>query len=171
MTILNLVPRTNPLLTTKLEEFNFKEPPTDPIQLAKDLTETMLSHDGLGLSANQVGLPYRVFVVKANPILCCYNAKVVDFGDERSDYEEGCLSYPGMFVKVIRPVNVRIRYTQPNGNIDTYKYAGLTSRIMQHEYDHMEGLIFTRNAGRIRLQIAIKKAAKNGHYYLMKDFK
>lgn len=171
MTVLNIVPKPNSLLTTKLEAFNFKDPPTDPIQLAKDLTETMLSHDGLGLSANQIGLPYRVFVVKSNPILCCYNAKIVDFGDETSDYEEGCLSFPGIFIKVIRPVNIRIRYTQPNGNTDTYKYAGLTSRVIQHEYDHMEGIRFTDHVGNVRLQMAVKKAARDGHPYLMKDFK
>jgi peptide deformylase len=170
MTILTLVSKDEPILHMKLERFNFETPPTDPIQLAKDLTETMIDRNGLGLAANQCGLPYRVFVIKANPVFACFNPHIVDFGEEISDLEEGCLTYPGLYLKIKRPTNVRVRFTHPNGVTDTHKFAGLTSRIFQHEYDHLEGKRFTDLAGKLQLQIAIKKAAKNGHHYTMKDF-
>lgn len=144
--ILPLVPRDHSLLTTELEPFDFDNPPTDPIQLAKDLTETMLHHNGVGLAANQVGLPYRVFVIKANPVLACFNPKIVAFTGEAIDLEEGCLTFPNYFVKIRRPKMIRVRYTYPNGNTVTEIYDGMTARIFQHEFDHLNGILFQTRA-------------------------
>lgn len=173
MTVLNLVGKTEPLLRKKLEKFNFETPPTDPIQLAKDLTETLLTHNGLvGLAANQCGLPYRVFVIKSNPVYCCYNPIIVDLGDQTNEYEEGCLTYPNLIVKINRPTNIKVRFTLPNGVTDTYKFAGLTSRIFQHELDHLNGVIFTDHISKFKLQRAIQKANKNSKtQYILRDFK
>lgn len=141
-----LVEKTNPILTQTMLPFSFSEPPTDPIQLAKDLAETMLAKNGIGLAANQIGLPYRVFVMKANPIICCYNPRIVDASEEMIYLDEGCLTFPNYYVKVQRPKRVRVRFTRPNGEVVTEVYDGMTSRIFQHELDHLNGVLFQSRA-------------------------
>lgn len=144
--IMDLVPKDHNLLTTKLENFDFSNPPTDPIQLAKDLTETMLHHSGIGLAANQCGLPYRVFVIKSNPVLACFNPRIVDISSEQVYLEEGCLTFPNYYVRVQRPKKIKVRYTYPNGQTVTQIYDGMTARIFQHELDHLNGVLFQSRA-------------------------
>lgn len=163
--ILDLVKITDPVLITPTKPFDFQNPPMDPIQLAKDLTETMLVKNGLGLAANQVGIPYQVFVVKANPVLAVFNPEILDFSEEHGSLYEGCLSWPGLFVKVDRPEDIRIRYTQPNGNVILKTYFGLTARVMQHEYEHLSGGVFWSECSKLCLDMAIKKAKKRGYNY------
>lgn len=146
MTVLRLVPASHELLRQKMERFDFKNPPIDPSYLAKDLAETMIAHNGVGLSANQVGLPYRVFVITGNPIIACFNPIIVDKYDEDIFLDEGCLTYPDYFVKIRRPKSVRVRFTMPNGETVTRDFVGLTARIFQHEYDHLEGELFKDKA-------------------------
>src|SRR5665213_1536971 len=119
--ILDLVPPTDPILKQKLEKFSFTNPPTDPTQLARDITETMISKNGLGLAANQVGLPYRVFAMKSNPVYVCFNPIIVDISTEKIYLEEGCLTFPGLFIKIKRPKTIKARFTMPNGQTDTFR--------------------------------------------------
>lgn len=152
-----LVPSTDPILRQPVEQFDFSNPPTDPIQLAHDLAETMIANNGLGLSANQAGLPYRAFAVMAEKIIVLFNPKIVDYSEETLYMEEGCLSYPNLFIKVKRPKAIKIRYTEPNGNTITTTFGGLTARVIQHEYDHMEGITYTQRANRIHVDQAKKR--------------
>jgi peptide deformylase len=69
----------------------------------------MLYNDGLGLSANQIGLPYRAFAIKAEKIIVCFNPRIVDYSEETIYLEEGCLSYPNLYIKVKRPKKIKIR--------------------------------------------------------------
>lgn len=153
----DLVPSTDPILKQRIEQFDFSNPPTDPIQLAHDLAETMLANNGLGLSANQIGLPYRAFAIKAEKIIVCFNPRIVDYSEETIYLEEGCLSYPNLFIKVKRPQKIKIRYTEPNGNTLTKTFNGLTARVIQHEYDHLEGISHIQRANRIHIEQARKK--------------
>lgn len=148
MTILKLVDKNDPILTTKLERFSFSEPPTDPVQLAVDLTETMLFHKGLGLAANQLGLPYRVFSLNANPVLVMFNPIIVHTSEAEDQVllEEGCLTLPGYYVKIKRPRTIKMRYTLPNGETETKVFGDMTARIIQHEVDHLDGIMFTKRA-------------------------
>lgn len=156
--ILDLVPCDDPILLNPVPKFDFVNPPTDPIQLAKDLAETMIFNNGLGLSANQVGLPYRAFVINAEKIIACFNPIIVDRSTETVYLEEGCLSFPNLFVKVKRPKKIKVRYTEPNGNVETRVFDGMTSRIFQHELSHLEGVTFKQEANRFHLEQAIRKA-------------
>lgn len=158
--IIDLIPKDHDLLRAKLEPFDFSNPPTDPIQLAKDLTETMLHHNGIGLAANQVGLPYRVFVIKANPILACFNPKIVSQSGEEIELEEGCLTFPNYYVKVRRPKQIRVRYTYPNGETVTQIYDGMTARIFQHELDHLNGILFMSRASLFHREQAERRVKK-----------
>lgn len=152
-----LVPSNDPILKQSVVPFDFSNPPTDPIQLAHDLAETMIENNGLGLSANQMGLPYRAFAIKAEKIIVCFNPRIVDYSEETIYLEEGCLSYPNLYIKVKRPRKIKIRYTEPNGNVVTKQFDGLTARVIQHEYDHMEGITYMQRANRIHLEQAKKK--------------
>lgn len=157
----DLMDKNHSILKTELDKFDFQNPPTDPIQLAHDLAETMLSKGGIGISANQIGLPYRAFAMMAEKIIVCFNPILLSASDEQIVLEEGCLSYPNLFVKIKRPQEIRVRYTEPNGNIITEKFSGMTARVFQHELDHLNGIVYTKRANLIHLEQA-KKNAKKG---------
>jgi peptide deformylase len=160
MSILSLVPKSDPVLKTPTEKFDFTNPPTDPVQLAVDLTETMLHLNGLGLAAPQLGLPYRVFALRSNPVLVCFNPRIVDQSAEEIELEEGCLTFPNLFIKIKRPRIIRVRFTLPNGQTETKKMTDLSARIYQHELDHLDGVLFTSKVSRVKLEMAEKKAKK-----------
>jgi peptide deformylase len=155
-----LVDKHHPILKTELEKFDFQNPPTDPIQLAHDLAETMLDKGGVGIAANQIGLPYRAFAMLAEQIIVCFNPILLSASDDSIVLEEGCLSQPNLFVKIKRPQHIRVRYTEPNGNVITEKFGGMTARIFQHELDHLNGMLYTKRANKIHLDQARKNAKK-----------
>ena len=137
-----LVASNDPLIRTKLENFDFENPPIDPEQLATDLALSMQRNQGLGLSANQVGLNYRVFVMDGDPIYACFNPKIVMPSEEQVTLEEACLTFPGLSVKVKRPKSVKVRFQGPDGEVYTKTFTGMTARIFQHELDHLDGKVF-----------------------------
>jgi peptide deformylase len=151
-------------------KFDFKNPPEDPIELAHDLAQSMIQYNGIGLAANQVGLPYRVFALKTQPIIVAFNPIIVDTSTEIVMMEEACLSWPGIVFNIKRPKSIRMRYTEPNGNVETKKFTGITARTVQHEIDHLDGHIFAPNLSRAAIELAIKKAKKRGANYTISDF-
>lgn len=156
--IKKLVPSDHPLLRQRMEPFDFKNPLTDPVQLAIDLTETMIYNKGLGLSANQIGLPYRVFAINANPVYVCFNPIIVD--ETLTNIillDEGCLSFPNLFVKIKRPRTIKTRFSTPNGDVHTQKFDGMTSRCFQHELDHLNGIVYTARASRYHIEKGMNK--------------
>lgn len=158
-----LTPHTAPILKETMERFNFDDPPTDPIKLAYDLVETMIGEGGIGLSANQVGHPFRVFAIASDPCLVCFNPTIIDTSEEQVVLEEGCLSFPGIFVKVKRPKMIKVRFTQANGEVKTEKYTGMTARVFQHELDHLDGktmLDRTSTLNRDRARKQMKKLSR-----------
>ena len=156
-----LVEPNHPLLKTKLEPFDFDNPPTDPEMLFANMSQMMLERKGVGLSANQVGLPYRMFVMgDADNLISVFNPRIVDYGGEEYYAEEGCLTYPGLYVKIKRYNVIRARFTTHDGTTDTIKFSGMTSRIFQHEYDHLEGIDYQKRATRYHLERARKAQKK-----------
>jgi peptide deformylase len=143
-----------------MEKFDFSNPQTDPIQLAYDLVESMRAHKGLGLSANQIGLPYRAFAMEAVPAIVCFNPVVVDTSSEEIALEEGCLSFPGLGIKIKRARHIKVRYTEPNGNVVTSKFTGMAARCFLHELDHMNGTKYIDRASFIQKEIALKRQKK-----------
>lgn len=158
--VCELVDKNHPILRQKTERFDFSNPPYDPVELAHRLTQTMISKGGVGLAAPQIGLPYRAFALKSNPVLVCFNPIVVDASSEEVEMEEGCLSFPGLILKVKRPKIIKVRFTLPNGETRTEKFIGMTARIFLHELDHLNGILFTSKVGKVTLEMAKKKANK-----------
>lgn len=155
--ILKLVSSDNPILRQKTEPFVFSDAPTDPIQLAKDLYETMVQNKGLGLAAPQVGLPYRAFALYAVPGIVCFNPRIVDKSEEQIVMEEGCLSFPHMVLKIKRPRRIKVRYAEPNGSVETKVLDGMTARCFLHEMDHLDGIVYTSHAHPVHVQRALRQ--------------
>ena len=161
MAIYKLIDNDNPLLKAQLTLSD----DVDREKLKTDLIDTMKNFEGIGLSANQIGIMERAFVMYHNfskrEIMCCFNPKIV-FTSEEEDYmDEGCLSWPGLWLKVKRPIWIEVEYENENGEHIKDKLKGLEARVFQHEYDHMEGTDFTQKVSRLRLDMAKKKKSKN----------
>ena len=127
--------------------------------------DTMVKYGGLGLSCNQVGLPYRMFVMGGHPeieggrLRYCFNPEVIDVSPETILMKEGCLTFPFLFLAIKRPKWVHVKYTDENGEeVDEYLH-GMPARIWQHENEHMNGYVFTDLVSKLKLDTA-KKAQK-----------
>ena len=159
--IFPLVPEIHPALKSALPEFDFKNPPVDPNTFASSLVETCKKHNGLGLSANQCGYNYRVFVMgTGDEYVAFFNPKIISVSEEKTKMEEGCLSYMDLFLNIERPSTIEVEYQDFTGTTKTTKFAGLTARCFQHELDHMNGIVYTVHMKPLALQMAIKKRSK-----------
>lgn len=161
---MNLVKSSDPVLLTTPKKFNFDDPPMDPHQLVEDLKQAMVKMRGVGLSANQVGIPYQVFVAgdpnDPDNILPVFNPRIVFRSDQIIPIEEGCLSFPGIFLIVDRPSIIRMRFANADGIVTTHVYDGIPARVIQHEMDHMEGTTFTQKVSKVKLERAKKHKIK-----------
>ena len=120
----------------------------DRHEMSKILIENMLHYNGVGLSANQIGIWERVFCmirdIELNEIIVCFNPRIIKSYTEEVEMEEGCLSYPEVFLKIKRPDKIIVKYEDVDKKKHKVKLEGLASRVFQHEYDHMEGIDFTQ---------------------------
>ena len=146
MAVYELLESNHPSLSAPLTEVTDSQEGTEQIQ--QDLVDTMRAKNGIGLSANQIGIGARVFTmyadVKKKDIIVCFNPKIVTVSEEQVLMEEGCLSYPDLFLDISRPESVVVKYEDENKKLHKVKLDGLAARVFQHEYDHMEGIDFTQ---------------------------
>tara|TARA_R100001377_G_scaffold47383_1_gene27326 strand:+ start:413 stop:931 length:519 start_codon:yes stop_codon:yes gene_type:complete len=165
MSVYNLIKNNNPLLSIPLSGCSKN---LDRQEIKDNLIETMKSFAGVGLSANQCGVMERVFVMYSDlnkkEIIACFNPKIVSTSDESLLMDEGCLSYPGIWLKVKRPDGIEATYEDEDGKLHDIALFGLECRIFQHELDHMEGTDFTKRVSRLRLSRAKKRLKKTNKY-------
>jgi peptide deformylase len=154
---IKLVEPSHPILREKLQDFDFNNPPVDPIDLANSLIQLMKDQRGIGLSANQCGLPYRVFVLWSEKPFVCFNPRIIDQTSDQVMLEEGCLSFPHLVLKVKRPSTIKVRFQDAFGEMHTEKFVGMTARAFQHELDHLNGVMFQSRANPIHLQRALNQ--------------
>lgn len=155
---MRLIDHTDPLLRQELEPFDFSNPPFDPIEFSHELVRFMYESGGIGLAANQVGVPYRIFAMRGDPEnFVCFNPKIVMPSEEQIVLDEGCLTYPGLYVKVKRSKHLRVRFQTPNGEPKTMTLTGMSARVFQHELDHLDGVRFYDRANRYHRDQAMKK--------------
>lgn len=157
---LDLLPFADPKLKVKPNEFNFEE--EDAVELKKDLFTAMYKHGGVGLSANQVGLDKKVFVIGGTGIepKAVFNPELINVSDEQVTMKEGCLSYPGLWLMIKRPVGAIFKYKDENGDEMIEEFKGIPARVMLHEYDHMMGQNFTMRASTLKITRALKQLDK-----------
>tara|TARA_B100000963_G_scaffold47832_1_gene36130 strand:- start:181 stop:705 length:525 start_codon:yes stop_codon:yes gene_type:complete len=136
-------------------------------KLIKDLFDTMYKSNGIGLAAVQVGILKRILVIdvstkdeKQNP-LCFINPVIKKISDEKSVYEEGCLSIPDTFIEIERPKICDVEYIDLDGKLQNIKCDGLLSTCLQHEINHLDGKLIIDHLTKLKRDIIIKKISKN----------
>jgi peptide deformylase len=135
-------------------------------KLMDDMLETMYAAPGIGLAAIQVGIPKRVIVMdlskteKKTPLFFV-NPKIIVKSENNSTYEEGCLSVPGQFAEVSRPDQCHISYLDYNGKKKELKAVGLLATCIQHEMDHLEGILFIDYLSKLKKNYIVKKLSKH----------
>jgi peptide deformylase len=158
--ILELVPPHSGALYKRIPEFDFNNTPVAPIEIASVLIETCKAKNGLGLSANQVGHPFRVFVMGVDDNFVAYfNPKVLSTEGE-AHMEEGCLSFPFLLLRITRPKKITVEYQDYTGATRQATFDGITARCFLHELDHMEGVVYTSRVKPLALEFGMKKLQK-----------
>ena len=164
---LKLIPPTDPRVQSAIAPFNndmlkdegFK----DRKELSESMFDTMKKYGGIGLSANQVGLPFNMFVLGDHPEIekglkmTCFNPMIISSSVEEETMKEGCLTFPFVFLNITRPRKVVVKYEDENGDLKEGSLDGMISRVFQHEYDHMLGKTFVDGVSKMKLDMAYKK--------------
>lgn len=167
---LRLIPNNDPRLLnmiapfqdSMLKEHGFK----DRKELAVQMQLAMSRYGGIGLSANQVGLPFRMFVMGGHPqiangaLINVFNPVIKEYSKNTVLLKEGCLSFPFIFLAIPRPERIKVGFENEDGKEQEVELDGMLSRIFQHEYDHMQGLVFTEKVSKLKFDLAQKKAQK-----------
>ena len=157
-----LVEEATKVLREPTSEFDFENPPECPKEVEKNLSEAMERFGGIGLSANQLGLDYRVFVMRTadSGIKAFFNPEVTKLSKETEMMKEGCLSFPDIYLMIKRPKAIEFEYTDSDGERHTLQLEGIGSRCVQHELDHLNGIIFLQRASRFKIERALKARPK-----------
>ena len=135
-------------------------------KLAKDMLITMYSAKGIGLAAPQVGVQKRILVIDLNfenpesPPNVFINPEIISSSASLDTYEEGCLSIPGVYLNVVRPSSIKLSYRDEMGRPKKMNAEGLMARCIQHEIDHLNGVLFVDHLSKLKKDIILKKAIK-----------
>jgi peptide deformylase len=141
MAKLNILKYPDKKLRVKAKKLTFPLKQT-AIELLKEMPTCMKENNGMGLAATQVGVPMRVCVIEdEGKIYVMVNPKITSFSKETIAIEEGCLSFPGKYYSIRRPEKVKARYLNENGERIKIKAEGLLARAIQHEIDHLDGIL------------------------------
>jgi len=156
--ICELVKEDDPFLKEVPDVFDFDSPQVDPEKLEKQLIENMVYHRGLGLSANQIGIPVTVFamMVDTDPLVV-FNPEIIERSEETTYMREGCLSFPGLWIAIERAKTVAVKFQVFDGEEQAGSMTELSARIFQHESEHMDGDLFIDNVNKFKLKSAMRK--------------
>ena len=167
---LKLIPPTDPRVQSAIAPFNDDMLKDEDVKNRQELSdamfETMKKYGGIGLSANQVGLPFNMFVLGDHPDvekglkMTCFNPIIISSSVEEETMKEGCLTFPFVFLSITRPRKVVVKYEDENGDLKEGSLDGMISRVFQHEHDHMLGKTFVDGVSKLKLDMAYKKAEK-----------
>ncbi|MDX9881631.1 MAG: peptide deformylase [Prolixibacteraceae bacterium] len=142
----------------------------DPEKIANNLYDTLKKEAGLGLAGPQIGLLKRIFVIDTSPLTddpsvekteeAVINPEIIEKSSDTAIYNEGCLSIPGIYKDVKRPEKIRVRYQDVAFNIIEKELDGIQARIFQHEYDHLDGILFIDRLNSIERKLLAGKISK-----------
>ena len=160
---LDLLPEDHPVLHQEPLTWIFDPPQADPKFMYTIMLENMVYHHGLGLSANQIGMPVKVFAMRVDEsdnTIVCFHPEILEESEEMVMMSEGCLSYPFLYLNKKRPKELSVKYQNVDGDfIDTY-FGELAARVFHHEMDHMKGKTFLDGVSKLFLKSARKKQKK-----------
>ena len=157
---LDLLPEDHPVLHQEPLTWIFDPPQADPKLMYEIMLENMVYHHGLGLSANQIGMPVKVFAMRideSDNAIVCFNPEIIEESEEMITMEEGCLSFPLLYLKKKRPETLSVKYQKADGDFIDAHCEGLAARVFHHEMDHMKGKTFLDGVSKLFLQAARKK--------------
>jgi peptide deformylase len=164
MTIKPLIILPDPVL--RQQSRPIEQVDAEVLRLADDMLETMYDAPGIGLAAVQVGVPRRMLVIDVSrddeekkPVVFI-NPEILKVSDDVSTYEEGCLSIPDYYAEVERPASLTMRYVDRDGKQQTIDADGLLATCLQHEIDHLNGILFIDHISRLKREMVIKKFTK-----------
>ena len=162
-----LIEEASQVLRTPPPVFDFENPAEPPEEIAKNMAEAMEKFGGLGLSANQVGLPYRMFVMRTmhegeteSKVVPYFNPELTRVSQETELMKEGCLSFPDIYLMIKRSKTIEFKYQDVEGKEHTVMLEGLGARCVQHEIDHLNGILFLQRASKLKLERAMKARPK-----------
>jgi peptide deformylase len=157
-----LLPDNHPLLAERMPEFDFEKDLRDPIAIRDLLIAGMHRFQGVGLSANQIGVDVRAFamMLDSRHPLVMFNPTITELAATTTTIEEGCLSFPDLYIKIARPESCRVIYSDPEGNRQSEVLSGYNARIAMHETDHLNGIVMTQKVSKLKLDMARKRSAK-----------
>ena len=159
---MKLLKYPNEFLEKQVKAVDLDNPSFDPVELKNEMVNFMIANNGIGLSANQIGLDAQVFVMgdsKENSTICI-NPTVLQYTEETVDDIEGCLSFPNVFVKIKRPKEILAEWYNENLEKQTVKIEGYSAKCYLHELDHLLGITFKDRASKLKWNMATKKAKK-----------
>ena len=143
--ILKLIPNTHPLLHERVKSCSHD---LDRREMSRILKENMFHYKGIGLSANQIGISERVFVMMLNieteETITCFNPRIVKRYEDEVWCEEGCLSFPDEIINIQRPNRIVVKYEDEDKKDHKIRLDGFAARVFQHEFDHLNGIDFTQ---------------------------
>ena len=157
-----LVEEASKVLRTPPLEFDFDKPSEDPKEIESLLSEAMDRFGGIGLSANQVGLDVRCFVMKTADAgnKTFFNPEITRLSQETELQKEGCLSFPDLYLMIKRSKTIEFEYQDAEGETHTLVLEDMGARVVQHEVDHLNGVVFLQRASRLKLERALKARPK-----------
>ena len=165
MAIKEIITVPNPLLKTVSKPVDAVD--SKILGILNDMLETMYAAPGIGLAAIQIGIPKRLLVIdigrdneNRNPHFFI-NPEILDPAEELSSFEEGCLSVPGVWEEIERPNECNVRFLDINGDEKNIRYSGMMATVIQHEMDHLNGIVFVDYLSRLKKDRAIKKSIKS----------
>lgn len=156
-----LVPEKSDVLRTATLPWDFKNPMEDAEALTSIMYATMRMENGVGLAAPQIGKAYRMFVMgDEHEFKACFNPCIIAVSEETELSEEGCLSFPGLLLKVSRHSVITVEYQTHQGELVQEELSGLWSRCFQHELDHLDGICFDQRVSKLVLERAKNRRKK-----------
>ena len=153
-----LVLEDEPILNKRAIPFDFDNPQEDSKKLKEELFEAMVKYDGLGLSACQIGVDLKVFVMRFNgDAIVCFNPRITHYSEETSYISEGCLTFPGLYFPVTRSYGINCTYATEEGKMVSASFVEISAKVFQHEYDHMLGKLYLEYASNYMIKNARRK--------------
>lgn len=157
MNNLKLVKFNNPILRSVSERYKFNQS-LDMAEFSQELIKFLYDNNGLNVTGPQIGMPYRIIALKGHPEnFVMFNPIIVDLSEQEVILDETSLTYPGISIKIKRPLSCRVRFTTPNQDVRTEKFNGITARVFQQSMDFLDGKLFYSTANPIHKEQALRK--------------
>jgi peptide deformylase len=155
---MKLIKAPDDFLEKKVNDFDFTK--MDAEKISAEMFDIMKKYEGVGLAANQVGIDAQIFIMGEDKPMSIINPLITEVSTNQVEMMEGCLSFPGLFMKVKRPDIVGVKYLDTQQKECIIKLEGFHARVFLHEYDHLQGITFDQRVSKMRLDMAKKKQEK-----------